>query len=186
MYKFCPCLLPLLPALLRSPGVARGVAAALIKGPPGQRYILSGDNLSRLEFLRRAILLAGVDVELRTASATAWRVFAAFYGFIGLITRRRPPISKDAVRIALYGSRLDGAKAERDLGISYTPLDEGLDATLDWLHESGYVALPEEEDGDEPGDGPNDETGDEPDSEPEDETEDEPEDPSGAAEPRAE
>ncbi len=162
--------------------VARGVAAALIKGPPGQRYILSGDNLSRLEFLRRAILLAGVDVELRAASATAWRVFAAFYGLIGLITRRRPPISKDAVRIALYGSQLDGAKADRELGISYTPLDEGLDATLDWLHEAGYVALPEEEDGDEP----EDETGDDPDSEPEDGTEDEPRDPSDAAEPRAE
>jgi dihydroflavonol-4-reductase len=166
--------------------VARGIAAALIKGPPGQRFILSGDNISRLEFLRRAILLSGVDVELRVASPTAWRAFAALYGAIGFLTRRRPPISKDAVQIALYGSRLDGGKAERELGISYTPLDEGLDATLDWLHENGYVALPEEEDEDQPDDEPEDESEDEADDEPDEQPGDEPEDSSDAKEPRAE
>ena len=69
------------------------------------------------------------------------------YGLKGWITRSRPTISRAAVRIALHGSQLDGSKAEKDLGVTYTSLDEGLDATLDWLHDAGLVDL-SEEDGD--------------------------------------
>ncbi len=125
--------------------VAHGIASALTQGRPGERYILVGQNVSRLDFLRRAVELADVDYEVRPASALAWQAFALIYGLKGWITRSRPTISRAAVRIALHGSQLDGSKAEKDLGVRYTSLDEGLDATLDWLHDAGLVDLPEEE-----------------------------------------
>ena len=75
------------------------------------------------------------------------------YSLPAWIKRQRPLISRAAVRIALHGSQLDGSKAERDLGLKYTPLDDGLNATLDWLHEAELVDLPEEDD-DEPDDEP--------------------------------
>ena len=129
--------------------VARGIASALIRGRPSERYILVGQNVSRLEFLRRAAELADVGYEIRPASELAWQAFALIYGFKAWITRSRPTISRAAVRIALHGSQLDGLKAEKELDVMYTSLDDGLDATLDWLHDAGLVDLPEEmDDGD--------------------------------------
>lgn len=135
--------------------VAHGIASALTQGRPGERYILVGQNVSRLDFLRRAVELADVDYEVRPASALAWQAFALIYGLKGWITRSRPTISRAAVRIALHGSQLDGSKAEKDLGVTYTSLDEGLDATLDWLHDAGLVDLSEED-----GDGDSNQIGD--------------------------
>ena len=43
---------------------------------------------------------------------------------------------------------LDGSKAQRDLGITYTSIDDGIDATLDWLHDTGLMDLPEDDDTD--------------------------------------
>lgn len=129
--------------------VARGIAAALVRGRPGQRYILASHNLSRLAFLQRAVELADLDNEIKPASPLAWQAFSLIYSLPAWIKRQRPVISRAAVRIALHGSQLDGSKATRELGLTYTPLDDGLNATLDWLHEAELVDLPEEDD-DEP------------------------------------
>ncbi|MBM4438137.1 MAG: hypothetical protein FJ029_13105, partial [Actinobacteria bacterium] len=124
--------------------LGRGIAAALTRGRPRERYILCGQNISRLAFLRRAVELAGVDRPLRAAVPKLWWVFANIYGFQAWLARRRPPISRDAVRIALHGYELDGSKAARELGLTYKTLDDGLDATLDWLQDQGHVDLPAE------------------------------------------
>ncbi len=125
--------------------VARGIAAALVRGRPGERYILASDNLSRLDFLRRAVKLADLDYDIKPASPLAWQAFSLIYSVPAWITRRRPVISRAAVQIALHGSQLDGSKATRELGLAYTALDDGLNATLDWLHDAELVDLPEED-----------------------------------------
>ena len=134
--------------------VARGIAAALVRGRPGQRYILAGDNLSRLAFLQRAVDLADLNYEIKPASPLAWQAFSLIYSVPAWITRRRPVISRAAVQIALHGSQLDGSKATRELGLAYTPLEDGLNATLDWLHDAELVDLPEEDDDAPTGEGP--------------------------------
>lgn len=126
--------------------VARGIAAALIRGRPGERYILASHNLSRLAFLQRAVELADLDYQIKPASPLAWQAFGLIYSLPAWIKRQRPVISRAAVQIALHGSQLDGSKAERELGLTYTPLDDGLNATLDWLHDAELVDLPEEDD----------------------------------------
>lgn len=126
--------------------VARGIASALVRGRPGERYILASDNLSRLAFLQRAVELADLEYVIKPASPLAWQAFGLIYSLPAWIKRSRPLISRAAVRIALHGSQLDGSKATRELGLTYTPLDNGLNATLDWLHEAELVDLPEEDD----------------------------------------
>ncbi len=132
--------------------VARGIAAALVCGRPGERYILAGQNLSRRAFVQRAVHLAGLDHEIRRASPFLWRVLTRLFELQSRLTGRRPPISSDAVRAALHGVHLDGGKAARDLGVTYTSLDDGLNATLDWLHDQAHVDLPEEDGGDDEAD----------------------------------
>jgi len=126
--------------------VARGIASALVRGRPGERYILASHNMSRLAFLQRAVELADLEYEVKPASPLAWQAFGLIYSLPAWIKRSRPLISRAAVRIALHGSQLDGSKAERELGLNYTPLEDGLNATLDWLHEGELVDLAEEDD----------------------------------------
>ena len=126
--------------------VARGIALALVRGRPGERYILASHNLSRLAFLQRAVDLADLEYQIKPASPLAWQAFGLIYSLPAWIKRQRPVISRAAVQIALHGSQLNGSKAERELGLTYTALDEGLNTTLDWLHEAELVDLPEEDD----------------------------------------
>jgi dihydroflavonol-4-reductase len=55
------------------------------------------------------------------------------------ILRRDLPVCREAVRTLLHGHRYDGSKAERELGLRYTPLEETLERTLTWLAERGLA-----------------------------------------------
>jgi dihydroflavonol-4-reductase len=38
-----------------------------------------------------------------------------------------------------HGAKLDGSKAERELGVHYTPLEEALTKTLEWYWKQGLL-----------------------------------------------
>ena len=130
--------------------VARGIALALVRGRPGERYILASHNLSRLAFLQRAVELADLEFQIRPASPLAWQAFGLIYSLPAWIKRQRPVISRAAVRIAraLAANSMD-RKPSVNSASAYSALDDGLNATLDWLHEAELVDLPEEDE-DEP------------------------------------
>lgn len=55
------------------------------------------------------------------------------------LRRTRPRVCRDLVRTALHGHAYDGSKATRELGLSYTPLEETVRRTLEWFEEQGLV-----------------------------------------------
>ncbi|MDP6182595.1 MAG: NAD-dependent epimerase/dehydratase family protein [Gammaproteobacteria bacterium] len=122
----------------------KGLIAAGEKGKVGERYILSGANVTRFEFLRTAAELAGIAPVITITPAWVIRTLAAFNAIRQKITGKRPAISADAAAIALHGFRYDSSKATRELGIEFTNLEDGLDATIDWLYREGHVDLPED------------------------------------------
>ena len=46
---------------------------------------------------------------------------------------------RETLDTLLAGSRYDGSKATRDLGLEYTPLEATLERTVRWLHDYGFV-----------------------------------------------
>ena len=122
----------------------RGLIAADERGEAGERYILSGANVTRIEFLRTAGEVAGVVPAITSTPAWVIRTLTTFNSIRRKITGKRPAISEDAAAIALHGFRYDSSKATRELGIEFTSLEDGLDATIDWLYREGHVDLPEE------------------------------------------
>lgn len=117
----------------------QGHLLAAEKGKVGERYLLTGGYVEMSEFIGQACRLAGVKppslgpVLMARLTANVAEFFARFSG-------RPPLLTKDAVAMLTHGPRLDGSKAERELGLSYTPVEEGLRNALRWYWEQGLLA----------------------------------------------
>jgi dihydroflavonol-4-reductase len=117
----------------------QGHLLAAVNGVSGERYILSGIRLTITEALELAADVAGVERRPRLAPrplATAGGA-AAEYAF--RLRGKHPPVCREMVRTLLHGHRYDGSRAERDLGLVYTPARETLRRTVDWARETGLL-----------------------------------------------
>lgn len=90
--------------------VGAGHALAAERGRVGERYLLTGEQITMWEFAHRVARLAGVP-------PPRWCV----------------PYPRFPMQ------RLDGTKAQRELGLAITPVDEALRRALAWFRQHGYV-----------------------------------------------
>ena len=107
-------------------------------GVPGRRYLLSG-RPRRRPVRRRAAArrrAVGPRASLRSPRAVASAAGAAAAGAAALM-RRDLPFCPELVRTLLHGHRYDGSRAERELGLRYTPLEETVRRTLTWYARAG-------------------------------------------------
>jgi hypothetical protein len=109
------------------------------RGVPGERYVLNGGTLSSREALEIVAELSGVRHEVRflpprLATAGGALVEAGFR-----LRGRTPPVCREMVRTLLHGHRYDGSRAERELGLRYTPIAETLGRTIEWAEREGLV-----------------------------------------------
>ncbi len=118
---------------------AAGHALAETRGEAGQRYLLNGATLSTAEAVTLLRRLWGRPRRVRwVPPSLAIAGGAAVEGF-GRLTHRDVPVCREAVRTLLHGHRYDGSRAERELGLRYTPVAETLERTLSWYAERGLV-----------------------------------------------
>jgi dihydroflavonol-4-reductase len=119
--------------------VARGHLRAAVRGKPGERYILAGDNVTWVELMDRIAGLSGVHHPLAVIPREA----------AGLMrTPERLGLPSGALihpeAFGLMAARwwASSRKAERALGYRHRPLDETLRSTIAWyseLMESGAL-----------------------------------------------
>lgn len=118
---------------------ARGHVLAETRGEPGERYLLSGATLSTREAIGLLRRLWGRPGRVRWIPRGLAVAGGAAIEAGGRILRRDPPVCREAVRTLLHGHRYDGSRAERDLGLRYTPVEETLRRTLEWYADLGLV-----------------------------------------------
>jgi dihydroflavonol-4-reductase len=121
--------------------VGRGHVAAFEKGRRGERYILGGENLTLKQILDKLAALTGLPsprVKLPYAMAMASGVVDTTV--TGLLLRREPRVTIDAVRMGRKKMFVSSAKAERALGWKIVPVDDALRRAVQWFREHGYVA----------------------------------------------
>jgi dihydroflavonol-4-reductase len=126
-----------LPAVVGAPmnfadveDVAQGHLLAADKGRPGERYILGGENLTWHRLIDRVAELSEVHypvMVLPPGIARLGRVREAI-GIPG-------PMPAEATDLMGRDWRFSSNKADRELGYSARPLDETLQATIDWYRE---------------------------------------------------
>lgn len=129
---------------------AEGHLLAGVNGAPGARYILSGATLSTREAVE---LLRGITSHPRRVLwvprglvlAGGWAAEAAMH--VGVTDL---PLCREVVRTLLHGHRFDGSRAERELGLRYTPIERTLRRTLAWYAERGLAPEPLDSPGSKP------------------------------------
>ncbi len=121
--------------------VATGHVLAAERGRIGERYILSERNITPAAWYATACSLAGVSIP-RLGPACIVRLVAELGELGARVTKRPPLISRDAFALVAHGDQVSGAKAARELGLQYTPLEVGLPGTLAWYWEQGLLRRP--------------------------------------------
>jgi dihydroflavonol-4-reductase len=104
-----------------------------------ERYVLSGDTITTREAVELLRRIWGRPKRTWWIPPSVAVTGATAVELAGTILRRDVPVCHEAVRTLLHGHRYDGSKAERELGLHYTPLEETLERTLTWLGERGLV-----------------------------------------------
>jgi dihydroflavonol-4-reductase len=119
--------------------VVAGHLAALEKGRRGERYILSGQNLSHPAFVQAICAAAGVPAPALVLPVGLVRAMA------GPLFWLRPfidlPVSASLLYLAGYYFYYDNSKARSELGLPEPrPATEAIREALDWLKEQRDAA----------------------------------------------
>lgn len=120
--------------------VARGAVLAMDGGRPGERYILSGENLTLKALLDLVADLTGVGAPQLRLPVPVVRVAALAMELVSRVTGTRPLVDRHQVDefAGRYGY-LSAAKAERELGWSWRPARAAVSRTIAWLLDHGFV-----------------------------------------------
>lgn len=118
---------------------AEGHLLAAEHGVAGERYLLSGSTMTIPEALELAAQVAAVQRRPRLVPRPVATVAATVVELTFRLARRRPPVCREMVRTLLHGHRYDGSRAERELGLTYTPVLETLQRTVEWAREQGLL-----------------------------------------------
>ena len=112
---------------------ASGVVLAAERGRSGERYLLSGQNLTVTELLAEAAGIAGVPVPRFVMPTPLLRAAIGVVGLVSAIRGTPAPVTREVLQVIGRYSWYDTAKARRELGWSSRPLRETLTDTIGWL-----------------------------------------------------
>ncbi len=119
--------------------VADGHLAALDRGRPGERYILADGYATGREILRAAVNEAGRGWAPPPLPPPLARGVVAAGEGLSRVIRRPPLLPKGQLHFLLWEARADSTKAREELGVTFTPWEEGVRRTVRWMIEEGRV-----------------------------------------------
>lgn len=120
--------------------LAGGIVAARDSGRSGERYLLTGEDLTMADLAATVARLAGVAPPRHTAPH--WLALAAAHAgaMVAAITKRPPTAPLTGVRLAGRRVRFDNAKAREELGFAPPPVERALADAVQWMRDTGSLA----------------------------------------------
>jgi dihydroflavonol-4-reductase len=117
----------------------QGHVLAAERGAPDARYLLCGATLAITEAFELARSIAGVSGRPLVLPPALARAGASVVEFGSRLLRRTPPVCREMVETMLHGHRYDGSRAARELGLTYTPVEQTLRRTIEWATAEGLM-----------------------------------------------
>jgi dihydroflavonol-4-reductase len=116
-----------------------GHLAAEARGITWERYVLNGATFTTRELIRLVASSTEIEQRVRWLPGKAALAAAAVVEAGARAVGRKPPLCREMMRTVLNGHNYDGSRAERELGVHYTPVEETISRTLRWYSENGYL-----------------------------------------------
>jgi dihydroflavonol-4-reductase len=129
--KKLPALVPGGLGLVFVEGVVQGHLAAAERGKDGERYILTDTYATLKELAEEVVRIAGRGRVPPVMPVPLAKAFAAIGEGISRVIRKPPMLARGQLHFFQWQARADSSKAQRELGFTPTPLEEGLRKTLD-------------------------------------------------------
>ncbi len=114
---------------------AHGMILAGERGRSGQRYLLSGENVTANQLMEQVATMTGVRAPRFAAPAVLVKVLVGALELVSKIRGTPPKITGDVLQILGRYAWYDTAKARKELGWAPRPLQETLTDTIRWLRD---------------------------------------------------
>jgi dihydroflavonol-4-reductase len=116
---------------------ADGMVRAAERGRPGERYLLTGENVTVDQLLGRAAAIAGVRAPWFRPPMFLLHGLVGAIDLVSRIRRRPAPVTRDVLQVIGRYAWYDASRARNELGWTPRPLDETLGDTIAWLRRRG-------------------------------------------------
>ena len=116
--------------------VVNGHIAALKYGIPGEKYILSGTNISFNDFFELLAKASGKNHKMFHIPFSLLMAASKYELFMAETFGKTPLITPPWVKRYLQNRLVSGKKAIEALNLAVTPLEEGLEKTIHWLKQN--------------------------------------------------
>jgi dihydroflavonol-4-reductase len=118
--------------------VAAGMIRAVERGRVGEQYLIGNCYVTLAQVARILTDFIGRRPYMTMPHAVGMTV-GFFSEMAANLTGGEPMVTRRALRAFQYDFRTSTAKAERELGVTYRPLEETLHDQARWFIENGYV-----------------------------------------------
>ena len=137
-----PALLDCTLNLVDAEAVVDAIIAARTQGESGQRYLLSGEDLSMREVADMVAELSGTRAPRRNVPMAVAMTAARVESWVSRITKRPPTAPLTGVRLAGHPVTLDSSKAREVLGFHPRPVREAMAEAIAWMRAEGHLPQP--------------------------------------------
>ncbi len=121
--------------------VVKGHILAMEKGLPGERYILGGTNLNFLDFFSAIAAVSGKRYWMIRLPAQMLIFISSLVFFISRLFGKPPRLAPSWIKRYLLDWAVSSKKAEHNLGYRITPIEEGLEKTVQWLRKDKIIDI---------------------------------------------
>jgi dihydroflavonol-4-reductase len=112
---------------------AQGMVLAGERGRSGQRYLLSGENVTADQLMERVAQITGVRPPRFRAPAFLLNTVVGVVELLSKVRRQPPPITRDVLQIFGRYAWYDTSRSRTELGWTARALQETLTDTIGWL-----------------------------------------------------
>ena len=119
--------------------VGEGILLAALRGRPGRRYILGGENLSTRGLLERCAKVAGVKPPRMTMPIGLAQPISMATELLARLTGTFPLFPMSGVRMSRWSQPYSIERAREELGYAPTPLDPAIERAYAWYRARGWL-----------------------------------------------
>ena len=112
---------------------ADGAVRAAERGRSGERYLLTGENVTAGQLLERAARIAGIRAPRWTLPAFLAHGAIGALELVSRLRGRPAPVTREVLQVLGRYAWYDATKARTELGWTARPLEQTLTDTIEWL-----------------------------------------------------